>query len=857
MRPGLYSLVLTLAATAHSALAQAPASAGEELFERRIRPVLVTKCFACHSSKLKSPMGGFTVDTKTGLATGGSRGPEVVAGKPDESRLLHALSYTDNALQMPPSGKLPDAVIADFRQWIELGALDPRKDAPAASATPAPLRGMSIADGKKWWSFQPVKELPAPAVKQQSWGRNKIDAFILAKLEENKLKPSPEADKKTLVERAYLDLVGVKPTYEEVQAFVNDPAPNAYEKLIDQLLASPHYGERWGRHWLDVARYAEDNSTSEATNPPYAFAWRYRDWVIEAMNKDTPYDKFVKLQLGADLMPGTPRDDYRALGYLGVAPVYHKEPRLSKEVLYGFATDDWDERVDAVGRGLLGLTIACARCHDHKFDPIKQTDYQGLAGVFASTMRAERPMRADIDPKVETRYLWVAQRLFDMNVIMGILSNGEKETNPEWAAKKLEGMKLEQKQLQAEIATLKDRYPEMVAHVARIGAIIRSVPAAAKPDAKANDPDAAADAKADAKGDTAAVPASAEAKAPAVPRPGRRGALASDEPFMNAVYDAALYVDGKDPFMTEMDYRPGEPRDLPLFKAGNVANPGDIVPRHFPTVLAKSDDESKFYQGSGRAELGDKIFSDAAPLAARVIVNRVWDWHFGKGLVGTDSDFGTQGERPTHPELLDDLAARFIANGWSLKWLHREIMLSSAYRQSSAPREDAEQVDSTNKFVWRMNPRRLDIEAYRDSIMHASGTLSDKLYGLSIDFDDVKNDRRTIYSRISRGRLNTVLRLYDFPDPMQSSPGRDLTTTPLQQLFVMNSAFIQKQAETFAKSADSEPDNAAKIRKLFHTILLREPNPTDIDRGMTYLTEATLAQYAQALLSVNEVIFWP
>jgi hypothetical protein len=326
---------------------------------------------------------------------------------------------------------------------------------------------------------------------------------------------------------------------------------------------------------------------------------------------------------------------------------------------------------------------------------------------------------------------------------------------------------------------------------------------------------------------------------------------------MNAVYDAALYVDGKDPFMTEMDYRPGEPRDLPLFKAGNVANPGDIVPRHFPTVLAKSDDESKFFQGSGRAELGDKIFSDAAPLSARVIVNRVWDWHFGKGLVGTASDFGTQGERPTHPELLDDLAARFIANGWSLKWLHREIMLSSAYRQSSAPRADAEQVDSTNKFLWRMNPRRLDIEAYRDSIMHASGTLSDKLYGVSIDFDDAKNDRRTIYARISRGRLNTVLRLYDFPDPMQSSPGRDLTTTPLQQLFVMNSPFIQKQAETFAQSADSEPDNAAKIRKLFHTILLREPNPADIDRGMTYLSQATLAQYAQALLSVNEVIFWP
>jgi hypothetical protein len=394
-------------------------------------------------------------------------------------------------------------------------------------------------------------------------------------------------------------------------------------------------------------------------------------------------------------------------------------------------------------------------------------------------------------------------------------------------------MKIEQQKLLAEVQTLKDRYPELVAHVAKIGTRSAPLPVALQADTNAATPGTA------------------------VGRPGRRGPTASDEPFMNSVYDAALYVDGKDPFMTEMDYRPGEARDLPLFKAGNVANPGDIVPRHFPTVLAKSEEESKFLQGSGRAELGDKIFSDAAPLAARVIVNRVWDWHFGKPLVGTPSDFGTQGDKPTHPELLDDLAARFIANGWSLKWLHREIMLSSAYRQSSAPREEAEQVDSTNKLVWRMNPRRLDIEAYRDSIMHASGTLSDKLYGPSIDFDDADNNRRTVYARISRGRLNTVLRLYDFPDPMQSSPGRDLTTTPLQQLFVMNSPFIQKQAEAFAHSVDQETDNPAKIRKLFETILLHDPSPKELDLGMTYLSQSTLAQYAQALLSLNEVIFWP
>ena len=781
---------------------------GDELFEKKIRPVLVANCFACHSSTQKAPMGGLSLDTKAGLAKGGSSGPALVPGKPDESRILQALTYSNNNLQMPPSGKLANSVIADFRQWILTGAPDPRKDATAASGTPAPLKGMSIADGRKWWSFQPVKELPAPKVQDTAWVRSKLDAFILSKLEQNHLKPSPQADKRILIERAYLDLVGVKPTYAEIEAFTKDTTPDAYDKLIDRLLVSPHYGERWGRHWLDVARFAEDNSTSEATNPPYPFAWRYRDWVIEAINKDLPYNQFVKLQMAADMIPGTPRDDYRALGYLGVAQVYHKEPRLSQEVLYTFATDDWDERVDAVGRGLLGMTIACARCHDHKFDPIKQSDYYALAGMFASTMRAERPLRADIDPKVETRYLWIAQRLFDMNVIMRILS-GEKQTNPEWAAKRVAGMQVEVAQLQAEVQSLNDRYPELVTHLT-------------------------------------------QPKTPTT-----RAGVASEEPFINGVYDAALYVDGKDPYMTEMDYRPGEARDLPVFKSGNVANPGEIVPRHFLAVLSKSEEESKFRQGSGRLEFAEKVFTDAAPLSARVIVNRVWDWHFGKPLVGTASDFGVQGETPTHPELMDDLAARFIAHGWSLKWLNREIMLSAAYRQSSSPRADAEQADSTNKLLWRMNPRRLDIEAYRDSIMNAAGDLNDKLYGPSIEFDDAANDRRTVYARVSRGRLNPVLRLYDFPDPMQTSPGRDLTTTPLQQLFVMNSAFIQKEAEALANSVANEADNAAKIHILFQKILLREATPKELDLGMTYLSQATVAQYAQALLATNEVIFWP
>ena len=645
---------------------------------------------------------------------------------------------------------------------------------------------------------------------------DKIDSFVLAKLEEKKLTPSPAADLRTLARRAYVDLLGWKPTYEEVEAFANDPAPDAYEKLIDSLLASPHYGERWGRHWLDVARYAEDNPTSEATNPPYPFAWRYRDWVIEAMNQDVPYDRFVELQLAADLMPGAGRADMRALGYLGVAPVYHKDRRLSKDVIYSFLTDDWDERVDAVSRGLLGMTVACARCHDHKFDPILTKDYYGLAGVFASTMRAERPM-FDVDPEVETRYMWVQNRLFDLRYSANLLTN--EATTVEDSAPRVAKWKAEIAALEAEMQGLRDRYPQLV----------KSLEKYWTPSTKAQS------------------------------RAARTGDKSSAEPFMNAVYDAAQYVDGSDPHFTWIVRKPGEARDLPVMLHGNVATPGEIAPRHFLTVLSQGD--STFRHGSGRLELAERIFSDAAPLSARVIVNRVWDWHFGRPLVPTASDFGVQGEKPSNPDLLDDLAARFIAHGWSLKWLHREIMLSAAYRQSSRPRANADKLDTTNSLLWRMNPRRLDVESYRDSMLRAAGTLDDKMYGLPVDVDkDIDNDasyRRSVYGRVSRGRLSNLLALYDFPDPTQTSPGRDLTTTSLQQLFIMNSSFMHKQAAALAASVAEAPADAEKIRDLYRKILARDPSPKDLDMAMSYLNHGTIEQYAQILLSTNEEIFWP
>ena len=797
-------------------------------FETRIRPVLAKQCYGCHSSKLPSPFGGLVLDTKAGLLRGGATGKAIAPGRPDESRLLDALSYSDPKLQMPPSGKLPDLVIADFRRWITEGAFDPREDSPDTKSAVVALRGMSVADGKRWWSFQPVQERTAPSVASKEWPRKKIDAFLLAKLEERGLKPSPPADRRTLAQRIYLDLIGMKPTFDEVEQFVADASPDAFEKLVERLLASPHYGERWGRYWLDVARYAEDNPTAETTNPPYPFAWRYRDWVIEAINKDVPFDLFVKLQLAADLLPNTKREDLRALGYLGAAPVYHKDHRLAADVIYTFLTDDWDERVDAVTRGLLGLTVACSRCHDHKFDPIPTKDYYSLLGVFASTMRVDRPL-FDIDAETEARFMWIRNRLFDLHYSMD-LAVVEPSTleNPEAKKAAWQG---EIDQLKAEIRKLSERYPQLVKNVEKYWPPIRS-PLAPKVKAAEN---------------------TAE-KEVAPPKRNRR-LVASTDPFIHAVYDARQDVDGSDRSYTFIRYTPGEPRDLPVMLRGSVTSPGEVAPRGFLTVLAK--DEPGFHKGSGRLELAERIFTDAAPLTARVMVNRAWAWHFGRPLVATQSDFGTQGEKPTHPELLDDLAARFIANGWSLKWLHREILFSAGYRQSSRPRAEAEAIDPTNSLLWRMNPRRMDAEAFRDTLLRIGNTLDARLYGPSEDLEEPTNTRRTVYGTVSRNKLNSFLKLYDFPDASQTSPARDLTITPLQQLFVMNSTLIRELAARVAAAAEGESGKPALVRALYRKILARDPKPKELELALGYLRNGSAQEYAQILLASNEEIFWP
>jgi hypothetical protein len=522
--------------------------------------------------------------------------------------------------------------------------------------------------------------------------------------------------------------------------------------------------------------------------------------------------------------------------------------------------------------------MGCARCHDHKFDPITQKDYYALMGVFASTVRVERPTFL-VDPKVEQEYMWLQRELFDLAYSINLLGNeGTTFTN---GAEKSVKWKAQMEALKKQATTDLAKYPQLIQSLDKYwnpprraaepaAAAVAAAPepgAAAAPVTPAaraaNGRAAGAGGRGRAAGPGAAVPPGANAPADraaaaaapaAAARRGRAGG--SNEPYMNAVFEAAQYVDASDPSYTFITYKPGEARDMPVLRAGNVAAPGEIVPRGFPAVLAKGDDRT-FKQGSGRLELADRIFTDAPGLAARVIVNRVWGWHFGKGLVATASDFGTQGDKPTHPELLDDLAARFIAHGWSLKWLNKEIMLSAVYQQSSNPRPDGIQADEANALLWRQNPRRLDAEAFRDTLTRSAGVLDLTMGGVPGDVDQDTYYRRSIYGRVSRARSPQVLALFDFPEATQTAPGRDVTTSTLQQIFLMNGAFIQNLADAAAKSASTATGDAEQVGMLYRKILARNPTAAEMKSALAYLQKGTLTRYAQVLLSTNEEIFLP
>ncbi|MFO1042178.1 MAG: PSD1 and planctomycete cytochrome C domain-containing protein [Planctomycetaceae bacterium] len=785
MKHGVLSVAWVVLLSALSGIASAD-EGGLEFFEKRIRPVLVERCFKCHSSETAKAKGGLRLDRKASVVEGGDSGTAVVPGKPDESLLIKAIQWTGVVSEMPPDSKLPDQVIADFREWVRLGAAFPADTVPAG-AKPRPV---DIEQGRGFWSFQPVHRHPSPVVSQSDWPRTRIDSFVAEQLDRQQMHPTKEADRRTLIRRLAVDLVGLPPTFAETEAFVTDPAPDAYERLVDRYLASPQYGERWGRHWLDVARYAEDNPTSEATCKPPRFPFRYRDWIIQAINSDLPYDDFVRRQLAADLLE-LPRSEMAALGFLGLSPVYHKEPKLAADVISVIVADEWDERLDTVTRSFLGLTVACARCHDHKFDPIKTDDYYALAGIMASTQLVEWPL-VETTPEEAAALTEIQRQIVDVELRFDYAKKNRKTP-------KAEGV---------DIAPFD-------AEVARWEAVLKEL----------------------------------------------KETRLFDGPIAMGVRDAGLWINGEDPAWTLLDYQEKRGRDLPVFVRGNPANPGPIVPRRFLEVLSARD-AKPFQRGSGRRELADAIVRDAAPLAARVIVNRVWGWHFDRPLVTTPSNFGRLGDAPSHPELLEDLAARFIASGWSLKWLHREIVLSATWRQSSSSTEFRER-DPDNRLIWRMNRRRMEAEAWRDAVLAASRQMDESMQGPSVSLDDAKFRRRTVYGVVSRQKPADVFRLFDFPDAKRHTETRLPTTTPLQQLYLLNSPFLQQQAEEIARSVleESESGTVAVTGNLFRRILLRDPMSDELSDAINLVQSESgevprenWTFLAHALLATNEFL---
>ncbi len=796
-----FGLCLALCATTSLALAGGeprrgeakPHLAEEEFFEAKVRPVLTTHCRECHGPDKQK--GGLRLDGKDAMLRGGEAGRVVVPGKPEESPLIEAIGYKGD-VQMPPKRKLKDEDVAALTEWVKRGAIWPetRLNGTVRAATPGTrptVDAGSLNDSMKnlnrsLWSLRPVRKSAPPVVRDDQWCRSAIDRFILAELEKNCLKPASQADRATLIRRASFDLTGLPPSPDEVDAFLQDDAPDAFDRLIERLLASPHYGERWGRFWLDVARYGEDQAHSfQPRLHPGGF--RYRDWLVHALNRDIPYDRFILEQVAGDLIEGPDRlERLAALGFFACGPVYYGD---------GKKLDQYADRIDTLTRGFLGLTVACARCHDHKYDPIPTSDYYALAGVFASTDYIEVPAvpQAQVDAYKKGQ---AAIQAKEKEIAAFLKSEGEK---------------------------LKPKVPNDQLKRAE-----RLLPAEAKKKL------------AGLKTDLDSLKKTAPPKYPVI----------------HTLADAS------------------RPTDMAVLIRGNPDTPGEKVPRRFLSALG--GDREAFHHGSGRLELARAIAAADNPLTARVLVNRIWQHHFGRGLVATASNFGTLGERPSHPELLDWLAARFVASGWSLKTLHREIMHSAVYRQSSRFDPNGFAKDTGNSLLWRMNRRRLEVEAWRDAILAVAGRLDQALGGPSIDLDAPSNQRRTLYAAISRHDLAWMLRLFDFPDPNISSGNRALTTVPLQQLFVLNSEFMATNANAVAlrlKSAASTSEASADIVRIgqaYRLIFGRAPNERELKLGQAYLkgpeprpaddshtpsAPSRWQRYTHALLASNEFAF--
>lgn len=764
-------LALAMGLSAKQAPANPPAATKEQVafFEKKIRPVLSDNCFGCHGAK--THLGGLRVDSIADLLKGGDSGPAVVPGDTNKSLLVVAVRQV-GLLKMPQGGKLTSAEVADLETWVQMGAPWPAESASKAK------------EPERLWSLQPVKNPAIPKVKNQAWVRNPIDAFVLAKLEAKKLSPAAPADRRTLLRRVTYDLIGLPPTIGETEAFLADKSPGAYGKVVDRLLASPHYGERWARHWLDVARYADTKGYVFEEDRNYPNAYTYRQWVIDAFNRDLPYDQFIIQQLAADRLPEVQNgDDKTPLAALGFLTLGRRFLNQQPDII--------DDRIDVTMRGFEGFTVECARCHDHKFDPIPTQDYYSLYSIFASSVETSSPI-------------------------------SEKAIREPW-----EKYNHELESAESAKRTLIEAQVKRLRNVAKspqddLGEDVKKTLMAFREEAA---PDTGQLAK----------------LAPAF-EPAERERLSGLESQIAGLKKSPPPT--PELAMAMMDAP--HPHDGFVFKRGNPNVHGDPAPRRFLLALSKPGVEREHWtEDSGRLELAKAIASKDNPLTARVFVNRVWQDHFGAGIVRTPSDFGHQGEKPTHPELLDYLATRFMNDGWSIKKLQRLIVTSATYRESSEIPPQAATLDPENRLLSHMSRRRLDMEQMRDSIMDVAGRLDlSKIGGKSVDlWSKPFTDRRAVYGFVERQNLPGTFRTFDFATPDTTSARRFITTVPQQALFFMNSPLCVEDAEALAARPEvtTAADDAQRIRRLYLLVYQRLPDADELAAGLFYLKKGAVA----------------
>ena len=887
--------------------ADPPDADGVDFFEKRIRPVLVERCYKCHSTSAKKLQAELLLDSRDGIRKGGESGPAIVQGKAGDSLLIKALRH--EGPEMPPKNKLPPEVVADFVHWIEIGAPDPRD----AAAAPTSARQIDFEAAHRHWAFQPIANPTVPQVRNVNWPVNQIDALVLARLEAAGLAPSPAADRRTLIRRLYFDLVGLPPTYEDVERFVNDTFSDSYAQLVDRLLTSPHYGERWGRHWLDVARYADTRDVvlvlgNDRIRP---YAYTYRDYVVRALNEDTPYDRFLREQLAADKIQ-PPVEPWRlaAMGFLTLGRTFCNN-----------LMEVYDDQIDTVTRGMLGLTVSCARCHDHKYDPIPAADYYSLYGVFANS---EVPFELPLiqQPEMTPGYVEFEKKAAPLRKKLGehvdaqyqLLTSGARARIADYLVKivteppdPLENvvyaLSLSPDDLRPQIVASWRRYLKQHAvaddpvfgpwhdlmkqpdddfgeQAKRVLERWRQVPqgtmaAELNPLVAQGLFAAAFSSKSDVArwyGELLTRVYEQSVQAPVSNDKNRE----SHQQLVEIVtgengpvyfpkryayqYMARIPVGQYHSQRDEIDrlavassnappramvlYDSPELHEPRIFLRGNPRQPGQRIPRQFLKILSDNP-RQPFADGSGRLDLARAITSPTNPLTSRVLVNRVWMHHFGQPLVLTPSDFGTRSDPPSHPKLLDHLASSFMKDGWSLKKLHRRILLSQTYQQASFDRPDCRDVDPENRLLGRANRRRRDLEAMRDSLLAVSARLDRSLGGRPVDIvGDPQNRRRTIYGLVDRQDLPGLFRAFDFAVPDQTVAQRPRTSTPQQALFSMNSVFVIEQARGLAARLATTEESKAdqRIKQLYRFVLCRDPSDEEGQSALRFIEQATVEQ---------------